>query len=89
MKRSPFGFKEQLMNQTSPKGNPGKYFRPKADRHAIEKALDETGSRSCRSIAKDVGRSPCAILSEVSTNRVVMRGPGKKEKRTEPPTILA
>ncbi len=61
-----------------------KYSRPaKADRHAIQAALDGRGS--CRSIAGDLGRSPSSVFDEVKRNRVVRRGPGKGERVAEVP----
>ena len=55
----------------------------KADRHAIQAALDTRGS--CRSIAEGLGRSPSTAFCEVKRNRVVKRGPGKGEKAAEVP----
>ncbi len=63
---------------------PKKYCRlTKADRHAIQAALDTRGS--CRSIAEDLGRSPSTVFCEVKRNRVVKRGPGKGEKVADVP----
>ncbi len=45
------------------------------ERKAIEHALDR--GTSCRSIARDLGRSASTIHDEVVRNRVVTRGPGK------------
>jgi FixJ family two-component response regulator len=44
------------------------------ERKAIEHALDR--GTSCRSIARDLGRSASTIHDEVVRNRVVTRGPG-------------
>lgn len=74
------------MDQMSPRGGPKKYFRlTRAERNAIQHALDEIPSRSCRSIAKSLGRSASSVRSEVLTNRVVRRGPGRNEKVTQVP----
>ena len=63
---------------------PKKYCRlTKADRHAIQAALDTRGS--CRSIAEGLGRSPSTVFCEVKRNRVVKRGPGKGEKAADVP----
>lgn len=63
---------------------PKKHCRlTKADRHAIQAALDTRGS--CRSIAEDLGRSPSTAFCEVKRNRVVKRGPGKGEKVADVP----
>ena len=55
----------------------------KADRHAIQAALDTRGP--CRSIAEDLGRSPSTVFCEVKRNRAVKRGPGKGEKAADVP----
>lgn len=47
----------------------------KRERKAIEHGLDKR--ISCRSIAKELGRSASTIHDEVVRNRVVTRGPGK------------
>ena len=47
----------------------------KRERKAIEHGLDKRDS--CRSMAKDLGRSASTIHDEVVRNRVVTRGPGK------------
>ena len=63
---------------------PRKHCRlTKADRHAMQAALDTRGS--CRSIAEDLGRSPSTVFCEVTRNRVVKRGPGKGEKVADVP----
>ncbi|MCI6262670.1 MAG: helix-turn-helix domain-containing protein, partial [Olsenella sp.] len=63
---------------------PRKYCRlTKADRHAIQAALDTRGS--CRSIAEGLGRSPSTVFCEAKRNRVAKRGPGKGEKAADVP----
>jgi IS30 family transposase len=47
----------------------------KRERKAIEHGLDK--GDSCRSMARDLGRSASTIHDEVVRNRVVTRGPGK------------
>lgn len=47
----------------------------KRERKAIEHGLDK--GVSCRSMARDLGRSASTIHDEVVRNRVVTRGPGK------------
>ena len=47
----------------------------KRERKAIEHGLDK--GLSCRSMARDLGRSPSTVHDEVVRNRVVTRGPGK------------
>ena len=53
-----------------------KYSRlDRAERAAIERGLD--ARRSCRQIAKDLGRSPSSVAAEVKANRTVAKGAGK------------
>lgn len=47
----------------------------KADRIAIERSLDER--KSCRQMARELGRSPSTVADEVARNRTVSRGPNK------------
>ncbi len=47
----------------------------KSDRVAIENGLDKR--KSCRQMARELGRSPSTIADEVARNRTVSRGPGK------------
>lgn len=55
---------------------PKQYRRlDKADRVAIENGLD--GRKSCRQMARELGRSPSTIADEVARNRTVTRGPNK------------
>ena len=60
------------------KGRKATYCRlDKRERKAIEHGLDK--GVSCRSMARDLGRSASTIHDEVVRNRVVTRGPGKGE----------
>ena len=55
---------------------PKRYRRPdKADRVAIENGLDKR--KSCRQMARELGRSPSTADDEVARNRTVSKGPGK------------
>ena len=61
-----------------------KYRRlDKAERVAIERGLD--AKRSCRQIAKDLGRSPSSIAAEVKANRTIAKGAGKGERVSSVP----
>ena len=61
-----------------------KYSRlDKAERAAIERGLD--AKRSCRQIAKDLGRSPSSVAAEVKANRTVAKGAGKGERASSVP----
>lgn len=61
-----------------------KYRRlDRAERAAIERGLD--AGRSCRQIAKDLGRSPSSVSAEVKANRTVTKGAGKGERVGEVP----
>lgn len=59
------------------KGKSPKAYRrlDKADRVAIENGLDKR--KSCRQMARELGRSPSTIADEVARNRTVRRGPNK------------
>lgn len=61
-----------------------KYRRlDKAERAAIERGMD--AKRSCRQIARDLGRSPSSVAAEVKANRTVAKGAGKGERVTSVP----
>lgn len=61
------------------KRTPKKYRRlDKADRVAIENGLDK--HKSCRQIARELGRSPSSITYEVTKHRTVSRGSNKGER---------
>ena len=47
----------------------------KAERAAIERGLDKR--KSCRQMARELGRSPSTVADEVARNRTVSRGPNK------------
>ena len=47
----------------------------RAERAAIERGLDKR--KSCRQMARELGRSPSTVADEVARNRTVSRGPGK------------
>ena len=49
----------------------------RAERAAIQNGLDK--GRSCRQMARDLGRSPSTVADEVARNRTVAKGPGKGE----------
>lgn len=55
----------------------------KADRVAIENRLDKR--KSCRQMARELGRSPSTIADEVARNRTVSRGAGKGERVGDAP----
>ena len=55
----------------------------KADRVAIERGLD--GRKSCRQMARELGRSPSTVADEVARNRTVAKGPGKGERVRDAP----
>ena len=55
----------------------------KADRVAIERGLD--GRKSCRQMARELGRSPSTVADEVARNRTVAKGPGKGERARDAP----
>lgn len=58
------------------KSGKARYFRlDKRERKAIEHGLDKR--ESCRSMARDLGRSASTVHDEVVRNRVVTKGPGK------------
>lgn len=60
------------MKEKSPKA----YRRlDKSDRVAIENGLDKR--KSCRQMARELGRSPSTVADEVARNRTVSRGPNK------------
>lgn len=66
------------------KGKQRRYFRlSKAERVAIEQGLDK--HRSCRSMARALGRSQSTIADEVRRNRTVAKGPGKGERAGSAP----
>lgn len=46
----------------------------RAERAAIQSSLDK--GRSCRQMARDLGRSPSTVADEVARNRTVYKGPG-------------
>lgn len=74
------------MDGQAARSGPRKYFRlTLAERRSIERLLDALGSKSCRAIAKDLGRSASTIFSEVKNNRVVRRGPGRGQRASEVP----
>ena len=50
----------------------------RAERAAIQSGLDK--GRSCRQMARDLGRSPSTVADEVARNRTVAKGPGKGER---------
>ena len=56
---------------------PTKAYRrlDKCDRAAIENGLDKR--KSCRQMARELGRSPSTVADEVARNRTVSRGPNK------------
>ena len=63
---------------------PKKHCRlTKADRHAMQAALDTRGP--CRPIAEGLGRSPSTAFCEAKRNRVAKRGPDKGEKAADVP----
>lgn len=49
----------------------------RAERAAIQSGLNK--GRSCRQMARDLGRSPSTVADEVARNRTVSKGPGKGE----------
>lgn len=55
----------------------------KADRVAIEHGLDK--HKSCRQIARELGRSPSTIADEVARNRTVSRGANKGSRVAQVP----
>lgn len=58
------------------KSRKARYFRiDKRERKTIEHGLDK--GDSCRSMARDLGRSASTVHDEVVRNRVVTKGPGK------------
>ena len=62
----------------------GTYRRlDKADRVAIENGLDKR--KSCRQMARELGRSPSTVADEVARNRTVSRGPGKGGRASATP----
>ena len=53
---------------------PRPYRRPdKAERAAIGHGLDK--KKSCRQMARELGRSPSTVADEVARNRTVARAP--------------
>ena len=57
----------------------GPYRRlDRAERAAIQNGLDK--GRSCKQMARDLGRSPSTVADEVARNRTVSKGPGKGER---------
>ena len=50
----------------------------RAERAAIQSGLDK--GRSCRQMARDLGRSPSTVADEVARNRTVAKGPGRGER---------
>ena len=50
----------------------------RAERAAIQSGLDK--GRSCRQMARDLGRSPSTVADEVARNRTVAKGPGKGDR---------
>lgn len=62
----------------------GTYRRlDKADRVAIENGLDKR--KSCRQMARELGRSPSTVADEVARNRTVSRGPDKGGRASATP----
>ena len=57
------------------KGKKRYYRLDVRERRSIERGLDRR--ESCRSMARDLGRSASTVHDEVARNRVVTRGPGK------------
>lgn len=55
----------------------------RAERAAIQSGLDK--GRSCRQMARDLGRSPSTVAGEVARNRTVSKGPGKGERVRDAP----
>lgn len=55
----------------------------KSDRVAIENSLNKR--KSCRQMAKELGRSPSTIADEVTRNRTVTRGPNKGSRAANIP----
>lgn len=55
----------------------------RAERAAIQSGLDK--GRSCRQMARDLGRSPSTVADEVARNRTVAKGPGKGERVRDAP----
>lgn len=55
----------------------------RAERAAIQSGLDK--GRSCRQMARDLGRSPSTVADEVARNRTVSKGPGKGERVRDAP----
>ena len=58
----------------------------RAERAAIQSGLDK--GRSCRQMARDLGRSPSTVADEVARNRTVAKGPGKGERVRGVPDCL-
>ena len=50
----------------------------RAERAAIQNGLDK--GKSCRQMARELGRSPSTVADEVARNRTVAKGPGKGER---------
>lgn len=66
------------------KNGPKPYRRlDKADRIAIERGLDKR--KSCRQMARELGRSPSTVADEVARNRTVSRGPNKGGRASAAP----
>ena len=55
----------------------------KAERAAIERGLDKR--KSCRQMARELGRSPSTVADEVARNRTVSRGPNKGGRASAAP----
>lgn len=55
----------------------------RAERAAIQSGLDK--GRSCRQMARELGRSPSTVADEVARNRTVSKGPGKGERVRDAP----
>ena len=55
----------------------------RAERAAIQSGLDK--GRSCRQMARNLGRSPSTVADEVARNRTVSKGPGKGERVRDAP----
>lgn len=55
----------------------------RSERAAIERGLDKR--KSCRQMARELGRSPSTVADEVARNRTVSRGPGKGGRASAAP----
>lgn len=73
------------MDQTIPKGNPGKYFRPKAVRCAIEKAVDRVHLPIVPFHRQRRRGASLRHLIGSQGQQGRGRGPGKEERGAETP----